>query len=151
APGPAVTKVRVLLADDHGLVRAGIRSLLGTLPGVEVVGEAGDGHEAVRLVGILRPQIVLMDIAMPGLNGLEATARIARDHPRTRVTLLSMHGSGEYGARALRAGGAGYLPKDAGVRELELAIEAVARGDTYLSPVVSTHVVADYRRRLTEA
>jgi DNA-binding NarL/FixJ family response regulator len=146
-----VTRVRILLADDHVLVRAGIRSLLGTLPGVEVVGEASDGQEALRLVETLRPHIVLMDIAMPGLNGLEATARIVRDHPETRVIILSMHVSEEYAARALRAGGAGYLPKDADLRELELAIQAVARGETYLSPAVSTHVVADYRRRLAEA
>jgi DNA-binding NarL/FixJ family response regulator len=146
-----VSPVRVLLADDHALVRAGIRSLLGTLSGVEVVAEAGDGHEALGLVETLRPDIVLMDIAMPGLNGLEATARIVRAHPGTRVIILSMHVSEEYGARALRAGAAGYLPKDADVRELELAIGAVARGDTYLSPAVSTHVVADYRRRLAEA
>ena len=146
-----MTRVRILLADDHVLVRAGIRSLLGTLPGVEVVGEAGDGQEALRLVETLRPHIVLMDIAMPGLNGLEATARIVRDHPETRVIILSMHVSEEYAARALRAGGAGYLPKDADLRELELAIQAVARGETYLSPAVSTHVVADYRRRLAEA
>jgi DNA-binding NarL/FixJ family response regulator len=146
-----VTRIRVLLADDHLLVRAGIRSLLGTLPGVEVVGEARDGQEALLLVGTLHPDVVLMDIAMPGLNGLEATARIAREHRGTRVIILSMHVSEEYAARALRAGGAGYLPKDADVRELALAIEAVARGETYLSPTVSTHVVADYRRRLTEA
>jgi DNA-binding NarL/FixJ family response regulator len=145
-----MTGVRVLLADDHLLVRAGIRSLLGTLAGIEVVGEARDGQEALHLVETLRPRIVLMDIAMPGLNGLEATARIARDYPETRVIILSMHVSEEYAARALRAGGAGYLPKDADVRELELAIEAVARGETYLSPAVSTHVVADYRRRLAE-
>ena len=146
-----MTRVRILLADDHVLVRAGIRSLLGTLPGVEVVGEASDGQEALRLVETLRPHIVLMDIAMPGLNGLEASARIVRDHPETRVIILSMHVSEEYAARALRAGGAGYLPKDADLRELELAIQAVARGETYLSPAVSTHVVADYRRRLAEA
>jgi DNA-binding NarL/FixJ family response regulator len=146
-----VTPVRVLLADDHVLVRAGIRSLLGTLPGVEVVAEARDGEEALRLVEVLRPDVVLMDIAMPGLNGLEATTRIARDHPETRVIIVSMHVSEEYGARALRAGASGYVPKDADVRELELAIDAVARGETYLSPAVSTHVVADYRRRLAEA
>src|SRR5262249_56230382 len=101
---------RVLLADDHALMRAGIRSLLGTLRGVEVVAEAGDGHEALRLVETLRPRVVLMDIAMPGLNGLEATARIARDHPETRVIILSMHVSEEYAARPLRAAGAAYLP-----------------------------------------
>jgi DNA-binding NarL/FixJ family response regulator len=146
-----VNPLRLLLADDHVLVRAGIRSLLGTLPGVEVVAEARDGHETLGLVQSLRPDIVLMDIAMPGLNGLEATERITRDYPATKVVILSMHVSEEYGARALRAGAAGYLPKDADVRELELAIAAVARGETYLSPAVSTHVVADYRRRLAEA
>ena len=145
-----MSSIRVLLADDHVLVRAGIRSLLGTLPGVEVVAEARDGHETLGLVESLRPDIVLMDIAMPGLNGLEATERITRDHPGTKVIILSMHVSEEYGARALRAGAAGYLPKDADVRELELAIGGVARGGTYLSPAVSTHVVADYRRRLAE-
>jgi DNA-binding NarL/FixJ family response regulator len=146
-----VNPLRLLLADDHVLVRAGIRSLLGTLPGVEVVAEARDGHETLGLVESLHPDIVLMDIAMPGLNGLEATERITRDYPKTKVVILSMHVSEEYGARALRAGAAGYLPKDADVRELELAIAAVARGETYLSPAVSTHVVADYRRRLAEA
>jgi DNA-binding NarL/FixJ family response regulator len=146
-----VNPLRLLLADDHVLVRAGIRSLLGTLPGVEVVAEARDGHETLGLVESLHPDIVLMDIAMPGLNGLEATERITRDYPKTKVVILSMHVSEEYGARALRAGASGYLPKDADVRELELAIGAVARGGTYLSPAVSTHVVADYRRRLAEA
>jgi len=109
-----MTPVRALLADDHALVRAGIRSLLGTLPGVEVVAEAGEGQEALRLVETFRPRVVLIDIAMPGLNGLEATARIARDHPETRVIILSMHVSEEYAARALRAGGAGYLPAISG-------------------------------------
>jgi DNA-binding NarL/FixJ family response regulator len=146
-----VNPLRLLLADDHVLVRAGIRSLLGTLPGVEVIAEARDGNETLGLVETLRPDIVLMDIAMPGLNGLEATDRITRDYPKTRVIILSMHVSEEYGARALRAGASGYLPKDADVRELELAIGAVARGGTYLSPAVSTHVLADYRRRLAEA
>jgi DNA-binding NarL/FixJ family response regulator len=145
-----VNPLRLLLADDHVLVRAGIRSLLGTLPGVEVVAEARDGHETLGLVETLRPDIVLMDIAMPGLNGLDATERITRDYPATRVIILSMHVNEEYGARALRAGASGYLPKDADVRELELAIGAVARGGTYLSPAVSTHVLADYRRRLAE-
>jgi DNA-binding NarL/FixJ family response regulator len=145
-----VNPLRLLLADDHVLVRAGIRSLLGTLPGVEVVAEARDGHETLGLVETLRPDMVLMDIAMPGLNGLDATERITRDYPATRVIILSMHVNEEYGARALRAGASGYLPKDADVRELELAIGAVARGGTYLSPAVSTHVLADYRRRLAE-
>lgn len=144
-PGP----VRVLLAEDHKLVRAGIRALLQTLPGVEVVAEAGDGREALRLAEAHRPDIVFMDIAMSGMNGLEATTRIARDLPGTRVIILSMHASEEYVLQALRAGASGYLLKDAGTAELELAVTAVARGETYLSPAISKHVIDDYMRRVS--
>jgi DNA-binding NarL/FixJ family response regulator len=140
---------RVLLADDHALVRAGIRSLLSTMGGIEVVGEAGEGEEAVRLAGVLRPEVVLMDIAMPGLNGLDATARIVERQPGIRVIILSMHAGEEYALGALRAGATGYVLKDADLTELERAIAAVSRGETYLSPAVSTHVIADYRRRVT--
>lgn len=142
--------IRVLLADDHALVRAGLRKLLETLPGVEVIGEAGDGREALRLVNERRPQIALMDVSMPELNGLEAAARIARDHRHTRVLILSMHASEEYALRALRAGAAGYVLKDAAPAELELALRAVGRGEIYLSPAVASHVVGDYRRRAAE-
>jgi DNA-binding NarL/FixJ family response regulator len=144
-----MSRVRVLLADDHALVRAGIRSLLSTMDGVEVVAEAGEGDEAVRLADQLHPQVVLMDIAMPGVNGLDATARIVERHPDTRVIILSMHAGEEYALGALRAGATGYLLKDADLLELERAIAAVSRGETYLSPAVSTHVIADYRRRVT--
>jgi len=141
------TPIRVVLADDHALVRAGIRALLTGIAGIEVVGEAQDGHQVIELVDKLRPRLVLMDIAMPGLNGLEATARIAKSHPGTAVIILSMHAGEEYALQALKAGASGYLLKDADLAELELGISAVARGETYLSPVVSKHLVADYRRR----
>lgn len=139
--------IRVLLADDHTLIRAGIRELLQGLSGVEVAGEAGDGHEALQLVETLQPDVVLLDIGMPGLNGLEVAARLARLHPAMRVLILSMHMSEEYVLQALRAGAAGYLLKGAAVAELELAVRAVARGETYLSPSVSKSVVDEYVRR----
>jgi DNA-binding NarL/FixJ family response regulator len=129
-----MTPIRLVLADDHALVRAGIRSLLTAITGVEVVAEAGDGYEVVQLVDSLQPRLVLMDISMPGLNGLEATARIVKSHPRTAVIILSMHATEEYALQALRAGASGYLLKDLAPAELELAIAAVARGETYLSP-----------------
>jgi DNA-binding NarL/FixJ family response regulator len=145
-----VSAIRIVLADDHALVRAGVRSLLASIAGVEVVAEARDGHEVIALVEKWRPRLVLMDIAMPGLNGLEATARLSKSHPETAVIILSMHAAEEYALQALRAGAAGYLLKDADLSELELAIAAVARGQTYLSPAMSKHLVTDYRRRLAE-
>ncbi len=138
---------RVLLAEDHTLVRAGIRALLQNLTGIQVVAEASDGREALRLIKISQPDVVLMDIAMAGLNGLEATARVTKEFPTVRVIILSMHSTEEYVAQALHAGAAGYLLKDAVAAELELAVMAVARGETYLSPAVSKHVIADYLRR----
>lgn len=141
--------VRVLLADDHTLVRAGIRALLDTLPGVQVVAEATDGRDALNLVKTHRPHVVLMDIAMPGLNGLEATRRMVKEFPRTNVLILSMHASEEYVWQALRGGAAGYMLKGADLAELALAIKAVARGETYLSPPISKQVIKDYVRRVS--
>jgi len=143
-----VTRTRVLLADDHTLVRAGLRKLLESLPHLEVVGEAGDGLTLLDMAEQLRPQVVLMDIAMPGLNGLEATARLIKSSPDIRVLILSMHQNEEYVRRALRVGAAAYLLKDAAPLELELALTSVLRGETYLSPAVSKGVVCDYVRRL---
>ncbi|HEX6642240.1 MAG TPA: response regulator transcription factor [Thermoanaerobaculia bacterium] len=142
-----MTPIRVLLADDHTLVRAGIRGLLKGLPGIEVVGETGEGHDALRLAETLRPDVVLLDIGMPGLNGLEVTARLTKLDPAIRVVILSMHRSEEYVLQALRSGAAGYLLKGSAVAELEVAIRAVARGETYLSPPVSKRVVDDYLNR----
>ena len=139
-----MSTLRVVLADDHALVRAGFRSLLEALAGVQVVGEAADGREALRLIGELRPDLALIDIAMPGLNGLEVVGRVAKEHPRTRVIVVSMHAQDEYVRRALVAGAAGYMLKHADGKELEMAIRAVAAGETWLSPSVSKKVVAAY-------
>ncbi|HZL41766.1 MAG TPA: response regulator transcription factor, partial [Verrucomicrobiae bacterium] len=132
--------VRVLLADDHTLVRAGIRALLEKLPGVEVVGEAGDGREVLKLVGTHRPDVVLMDIGMPGLNGLEAAGRLAKEFPDVRVIILSMHHNEEYVWRALKAGAAGYLLKKAATVELAAALQRVGKGEIYLSQEISTRL-----------
>jgi DNA-binding NarL/FixJ family response regulator len=142
-----MTPIRVLLADDHTLVRAGIRGLLEGLADVDVVGEAGDGQEALRLAESLGPDVVLLDVGMPGLNGLEVAGRIGALDASIRVVILSMHSSEEYVLRALRAGCAGYLLKASAVSELEVAVRAVARGETYLSPAVSKRVVDDYVSR----
>jgi DNA-binding NarL/FixJ family response regulator len=142
-----VTACRVALVDDHALVRAGLRALLAGIPGVEVVGEAGDGHAALELVARLGPRIVLLDLALPGLSGLELAARIAKSQPETRIVVLSMHTSEEYVLQALRAGAAGYVVKDASADELALAVRAVLGGKTYLSPAISQRVVDAYLHR----
>lgn len=139
-----MSRVRIVLADDHHLVRTGMRALLESLPDIEVVGETGDGREAVELVRVQAPNIVLMDIAMPGLNGLDATARVVDEFPHTRVIILSMHADEEYVRQALRAGASGYLLKNAAPEELELAIQAVMRGEIWLSSVISRVVVDNY-------
>ena len=136
--------LRILLADDHALVRAGLRSLLQAMPEVEVVGDVGDGRAALELIASQQPDLVLMDIAMPELNGIEAVTRIKKEFPKVRVIILSMYTNEEYVQQALRAGVAGYLLKDAAAIELELAIQAVKRGETYLSPAIAKHVVAGY-------
>jgi DNA-binding NarL/FixJ family response regulator len=136
--------IRVLLADDHSLVRAGIRSLLGAMAEVQVVGEASSGEEALELAGREQPDVVLMDIAMKGITGLEAAARMRDRHPSVRVVILSMHSGEEYVLQALRAGAAGYLLKDAAVAELPLALRAVLRGEIYISSAVSRVVVSGF-------
>jgi len=132
-----VKPIHVILADDHTLVRAGIRALLEKLPAVEVVGEAGDGREVLNLVKAHPPDVVLMDIAMPGLNGLEAAERMARDYPDVRIIILTMHDSEEYVLRALKAGVAGYLLKKSATAELKTALLQVLRGEIYLSREIS--------------
>jgi DNA-binding NarL/FixJ family response regulator len=136
-----VSALRLLLADDHGLVRAGMRALLSKLPDVEVVAETGDGREALQLIREQKPDIALVDISMPGLNGLEVVARVAKEQPATRVLIVSMHSDEEYVRRAMVAGAAGYLLKNAHRNELEMALRAVARGDCWLSPAVSKQVI----------
>ena len=142
---------RVLLADDHALVRAGIRALLEKIPSVEVVGEAGTGREALELVRSKLPNIVLMDIAMTELGGLEALPRITKDFPSVKVIILSAHASEEYVIRALREGASGYMLKDSATSELELAIKSVIQGKIYLSPSISRTVIDDYLQRVSGA
>lgn len=142
-----MTAIRILIADDHTLVRAGLRALLRNLDGIEVVAEANDGHEAIKLVESAQPDIVLMDITMPRLNGLEATSRLIKLHPSLGIIILSMHGNEEYVRETLRAGARGYMLKGSDPVELAVAINAVYRGDTYLSPAVSTRLVTDFLDR----
>jgi DNA-binding NarL/FixJ family response regulator len=142
-----MSAIRVVLADDHTLFRAGIRSLLGELEGIEVIGEAGDGHAALQLIEAERPDVALLDIGMAGLNGLEVAAHLVATGAPVRVIILSMHANEEYVLQALRAGAAGYILKDADTVELGLALKAAVRGETYLSPAVSRQVVASYVQR----
>jgi len=140
----AIKPVRVILADDHTLVRAGIRALLEKLPEVKVLGEASNGREALELVKSHKPDVVLMDITMPGLNGLEAAARMAKEFPDVRVIILSMHNNEEYYWRALKAGAAGYLLKKAATAELAVALQRVIHGEIYLSQEISTRLLKKF-------
>lgn len=132
--------LRILLADDHILIRAGIRTLLAQLPGISVVGEANDGREALKLAATRHPDIVVLDIAMPVLNGLETTIRFRKQFPEVRILILSMHANEEYVHQAFRAGASGYLLKKSAVAELEVAIRAVQAGKRYLSPGLAQRV-----------
>jgi DNA-binding NarL/FixJ family response regulator len=136
-----MTVIRVLLADDHALVRAGIRALLEGMSGIEIAAEAGDGAEALRLVGEHKPDVALVNISMPRLNGLETLARVCAEHPRTRVIVVSAHSDPEYVHRAVRQGALGYLVKTAQASDLERAVRAAAQGRTWLSPEVSSALV----------
>jgi len=142
-------RIRILLADDHAVVRQGFKMILAAEPDMEIVGEAGNGREAVELAEQLRPDIVVMDVAMPELNGIEATRRLASSVPHTRVVALSMHKDSVYVREILRAGARGYLLKDSVAADLVSAIRAVASGEGYLSPAVSNAVLDDYRRHVT--
>jgi len=144
-----VEPISILLADDHTLVRAGIRALIEQLPTVKVVGEAMDGREALRMVKERKPDLILMDVAMPGLNGLEATARLSKEFPAVKVIILSMYANEEYVREAINSGAAGYLVKRSATTELERAITAVARGEKYFSPLVSAHVNRDRDGRVS--
>jgi len=137
-------QIRVVLADDHMLVRQGIRALLETVADITVVGEVGNGLDAIHTAKTENADVILMDIKMPGLNGLDALIRIRQELPVVRVILLSMYASEQYFQMALDAGAAGYLLKNADRTELTLALRAVARGETYLTPEVSTYAVKSY-------
>jgi two-component system response regulator NreC len=141
-----MSRIRVLLADDHTILRDGIRALLDDQADMEVVGEAEDGQATVKMTAELQPDVVVMDIAMPLLNGLEATRQIQRDHPQVKVLILTMHENEEYIRQVLAAGALGYVLKDAAARDLIGAIRAVYQGEAILSPAITRLVIEDYLR-----
>jgi len=143
--------IRILLADDHKIVRDGVRSLIEKEPDMDVIAEAGDGRTAVRLAQELAPAVVVMDISMPDLNGMEAARQIADTAPDVRVLALSMYADRRFVSEMLRAGASGYLPKKCAFEELADAIRTVATGRIYLSPTISEVVVQDYVRHLADA
>ena len=147
---PSVKKIRVLLADDHALVRAGIRALLERDELVEVVGEAGDGHDALELIENLQPDVVLLDLAMPQLSGFEVLKATSGKFPQIHVIVLTVHDEEEYAFQALRAGAAGYLPKSAASAELRLAVEHVMGGKKYLSPTVEQRAAFELNSNILE-
>lgn len=139
--------IRVLIADDHAIVRSGVRLLLQAEPDIEVIGEALNGEEAVKLAETLRPDTILMDIAMPGMNGLEATRRIKARFPDTQILVLTMHRSDEYFFEMLKSGASGYVLKAAETSELVGALRAVSRGEVFLYPTMAKHLLQDYLTR----
>jgi len=140
--------IRVLVVDDHTIVRAGIRLLLQAEPGLEVVGEAGDGQQAIAQTEALQPDVVLMDLAMPGISGLEATREIKRRWPQVQVLALTMHRSDDYLFRMLESGASGYVLKGAETGDLIAAVRAAARGDVFLYPSMAKKLVTDYLNRV---
>jgi DNA-binding NarL/FixJ family response regulator len=140
--GAGVTAIRVVLADDQRVVREGLAMLLQLLPGVEVIGSASDGEEAVALACRLRPDVVLMDLGMPHCDGVEATRRLREREPGVRVIVLTTYADDRSVVAALRAGARGFLTKDAGAGEIERALQAVARGEAAIDPAVQHHLVA---------
>lgn len=137
-------KRRILIVEDHALLRAGLRALLLQDPNIEIVGEADNGRDAVQAVGLLAPHLVLMDLSMPGMNGIEAIMDIKRRYPGTRVLVLTIHKTDEYIHESLRAGADGYILKDATHDELRIAVRSVLNGKIYLSPDISSKVVNGY-------
>ncbi len=141
--------IRILLADDHAMVRQGFRMILSSQPDMQIIGEAGNGKEAVEMTEKLLPDVIVMDVAMPELNGIEATRKIIAALPRSRILALSMHKDSVYVREILRAGARGYLLKDSIDSDLLAAVRAVAKGEGYLSPAVSDAVLTDYRKHVT--
>lgn len=142
--------VRIVIADDHTIMRNGLRLMLERQSDFSVVGEASDGREAIIAAGKLAPDLVIVDIAMPSLNGIEAAARITADHPRTSVLILSMHSDESYVLRALKAGARGYLLKDSAESDLVSAVRALCAGKAFFSPAVSRVLADDYVRQIRQ-
>jgi two-component system response regulator NreC len=145
-----LTPIRILLADDHGIVRRGLHYLLERAPGMEVAGEAADGREAVKMAESLSPDVVVMDIAMPNLNGIEATSQIMKRNPKIGVIILSVHSDETYIVRALSSGAKGYLLKDSAEADLIRAVRAVSEGRPFFSPAITQTLLEDYMRRLQQ-
>ena len=145
-----MSRLRILLADDHTMVRQGLRKVIEERPEWEVVAQASDGREAVRLAEEHRPDVAIMDVAMPLLNGIEATRQITRRHPDTRVLILSMHADEAYVAQILQAGASGYLLKDSADVDLMQAVAAVAMGKSFFSPAIARVMLDDYVRQLAD-
>jgi two-component system, NarL family, response regulator NreC len=144
------TRLRLALADDHTIMRSGLRLLLERESEFSIVGEAGDGREVIEIVEAQSPDIVIMDVAMPNLNGIEAARRITSSHPRTAIIILSMHSDESYVLRALNAGARGYLLKDSAESDLISAVRAVSEGKAFFSPAISKLLVEDYVRQLRQ-
>lgn len=145
-----MSKVHILIADDHGIVRKGLRLQLEQNPGFQVIGEAADGREAVRKAEELKPDVVVMDIAMPNLNGIQATAQITKRNPQVGVIILSMHSDESYLTRTLAAGAKGYLLKDSADVDLDRAVNVVAQGKSFFSPAIANTLLEDYMRQLQQ-
>lgn len=145
-----MSPIRILLVDDHAIVRAGVRMLLETVPELQIVGEAEDGREAVRLTDELKPDVVVMDIVMPDMDGFEATRQIKKKHPECSILVLSMYDNEQYFFEILSAGASGYVPKKAAPMALAEAVRAVQSGGVYLYPTVARSLVEDYMRRVRE-
>jgi DNA-binding NarL/FixJ family response regulator len=145
-----MSKIRVLVADDHGIVRKGLRFVLERQDDLEVIGEASDGREAVRICEQASPNVVVMDIAMPQLNGLDAAAQIVRHSPEIKVIILSMHADEDYLVRALNSGVKAYLLKDSAELDLVRAVRAVAQGSSFFSPAIAQLLAEDYTRQLQQ-
>jgi two-component system response regulator NreC len=143
-----MAKTKVLIADDHAIVREGVRMILAKEPDIEVVGEAEDGQQALDLVEQRRPNVVIMDLSMPGMGGIEATKKVKEQHPKVNVLVLTMHEDESYVFQLLRAGASGYVLKRAAAQDLVQAVRAAAKGEAFLYPSVARKVVEDYLKRV---
>lgn len=143
-PSPDRPRASVFIVEDHTIVREGLRALLSLDPNIEIVGETGNGHDAIRLVAACKPSLVLMDLSMPDMNGMEATREIKRRNPEVRIIVLTVHKTEEYVRATLQAGANGYVLKDATHAELRLAVKSVLEGRTYLSPGISELIIGGF-------